>query len=110
MFHLFWTYVAANALCCKCSMSKDGKGGGSPLRRSGPRVRVGSEAGATVPMYMHTATTGACVGILVLGLVVRSIKCASAWDHARTGTGTIMLNVLFRSFLDHDKTVGVFFS
>jgi hypothetical protein len=64
-----------------------GSGEGSPLRRSGPRVRVGSEAGAATPMCLRTAAAGACIRILVLGLVVRSIECASAWDHARTGDG-----------------------
>jgi hypothetical protein len=62
-----------------------GAGKGSPLRRSSPRVRMGSEAGAAAPMCLRTAVAGACVRILVLGLVVCSIECASAWDRVRTG-------------------------
>jgi hypothetical protein len=83
----------SDVCCSKCFMlqvvheqaRERGVGGGSPLRRSGPRVRAGCEAGATAPMCMCTAAAGACERILVLGLGVHSIECASMWDHARTG-------------------------
>jgi hypothetical protein len=56
MFHLFQTYVAIDASCCKCSMSKRRKWAQvewSP-RAQRSRMCVGSEVGAAAPMCMHS--------------------------------------------------------
>ena len=76
MFHLFRTYVAANALCSKCCMTRCGKWTQVEVVPSGaavPRVRVGSEAATVAPTCMrssrrkHTAAAG-----------VAGLACATA--------------------------------
>jgi hypothetical protein len=65
MFYLFLTYAVANALCCKCFMSRRGKGGagkGGTLRRSCPHMRVGSEAGATASAKYKVVSMGVAAG------------------------------------------------
>ena len=70
MFHLFRTYVAANALCCKCSMNRPAQV--VPLSAT-VTARTGSEAATVAPTCMrssrrkHTAAAG-----------VAGLACATA--------------------------------
>jgi hypothetical protein len=47
MFHMFWTYVAANVLCCKCFMSKRRRRWSPQAQRAcGKRSRRGARCGS----------------------------------------------------------------
>jgi hypothetical protein len=46
MFHLFRTYIAANVLCCKCFISRCGKGAQAKVLPSGAVVPACAAASA----------------------------------------------------------------
>jgi hypothetical protein len=65
MFHLFRTYVAANAFMLQVFHEQVRQGGtckGGPLGRSDPRVHAGSKAGAVADAKHQAVSIGVAAG------------------------------------------------
>jgi hypothetical protein len=66
MFHLFMTYVAANAFMLQVFHQQSWlgcAGRGGPLGYSGPRMRAGSQAGATAGAEHKAVSMGMAAGV-----------------------------------------------
>jgi hypothetical protein len=85
MFYLFRTYVAANALCCKCSMSRREKwrSGGGTLRHSCPRTH-GKQSGCGGP-HMHSEVVPS--GTAVPAHTGSKAACAAVATHGDNSRG-----------------------